>query len=26
MGSEVLGDGKRWYGIDLLLAHDAHGL
>src|ERR1039458_615302 len=25
MGSKVLGDGKGGYGVDLLLAHDAHG-
>jgi len=25
MGSEVLGDGKGGDGVDLLLAHDAHG-
>ena len=26
MGGEVLGDGKGGHGVNLLLAHDAHGL
>jgi hypothetical protein len=25
MGGKVFGDGEGWYGVDLLLAHDAHG-
>src|SRR5271154_6272200 len=26
MGRKILGDGKRRHSIDLLFAHDAHGL